>query len=433
MSIVNGTKIAAPVGIEDVRRILGISSTDVKTLCTSPKINKYSRYKPYAIGSYATLTDEELTDVNYDMTPKYIRLVDYVAADLGIAPWGQASGIGTSNFGRLSDFDGYDHASVKSVNNVRIYSTAGENYTKPIYTDGTQRREGLIGEVDIQFTNGLIFDDFVMSIGNAKQKIGDYYLTLLLTSQDIGSGTFWIAQDIRPIKEYNGRKAMVTMYTTNIPRNDLDGLGPNFVAVGLCPKMTISDSYQVNDSSIPSIVSLDIWADNFKHIVYNEDTVMAGTGGAGGQPIVHYVYFVGRFTYTPPLRYGFTVQSDGRAIFQVEGRTAALVTWTSFPDNADLVTANVQLLVDITIRTNSGGVVSSTFSVPLERDPNQLYCLDGGSFLIDTRALHGAATATVRFYLESGNVGNGYVYYFRDADNQDLSLQSTSTVSVSFN
>lgn len=433
MSIVNGTKIVAPVGVEDVRRILGVSSTDVKTLCTSPKINKYSRYKPYAIGSYATLTDEELSAANYGMIPKYIKFVDYVATDLGIMPWGQTPGIGTANFGRLSDFDRYDHTSAKSINGVRIYSTAGTSYTTPIYTDGTQRREGLIGEVDIQLTTGLIFEDFSMSIGSERQKIGDYYLTLVLTSLDIGGGMFWVAQDERTIKEYNGRKAMVTMYTTDIPRDDLDNLGPNFVAVGLCPKLTISDDYTIpNSGTIPSLVSLDIWADGFTHMVYNQDTVMAGTGGAGGNPIVHYVYFVGRFAYTPPLRFNFTVRSDGTTLVSIEGRTAALVTWTSFPDNSDLVTAGTQLLVDVSIKDSSHPEVKSTFEVPLERDSDQLYCLDGASFLINTPNLQGEATATVRFYLDSSNIGNGYVYHFMDADNQEHVLESTSNVTINY-
>lgn len=45
MSVSNG-RITAPVSIQDVKTVLGMSSNDVGTLCKSGKINKWSKYKP---------------------------------------------------------------------------------------------------------------------------------------------------------------------------------------------------------------------------------------------------------------------------------------------------------------------------------------------------------------------------------------------------
>lgn len=45
----NNGKITAPVSIRDVQQALGVSSTDLKTLCISPNINPWARYKPILI------------------------------------------------------------------------------------------------------------------------------------------------------------------------------------------------------------------------------------------------------------------------------------------------------------------------------------------------------------------------------------------------
>ena len=45
MSVSNG-KIIAPVSIDDVKSVLGESSNDLATLCKSPKINIWAKYKP---------------------------------------------------------------------------------------------------------------------------------------------------------------------------------------------------------------------------------------------------------------------------------------------------------------------------------------------------------------------------------------------------
>lgn len=46
MAIQNGNKIVAPIGIADVKQVLGASSNDLGTLCTHQNINKWAQHKP---------------------------------------------------------------------------------------------------------------------------------------------------------------------------------------------------------------------------------------------------------------------------------------------------------------------------------------------------------------------------------------------------
>ena len=45
MALANG-KITAPVSIDDLKNLFGEGSGDLATLCTSPKINVWAKYKP---------------------------------------------------------------------------------------------------------------------------------------------------------------------------------------------------------------------------------------------------------------------------------------------------------------------------------------------------------------------------------------------------
>lgn len=46
MSIINGTDITSPISIGEVSKVLGVSSTDLGTLCSHQNINKWAKYKP---------------------------------------------------------------------------------------------------------------------------------------------------------------------------------------------------------------------------------------------------------------------------------------------------------------------------------------------------------------------------------------------------
>lgn len=97
---VNGSVIVAPVNIDDVRRVLGVSSRDVGTLCSSSRINMWSKYKPVNFNKLAPLTEEELILVNYGLSMEYKGtdcVYKYTLPGEEDFPY------------RLSDFRGYKH------------------------------------------------------------------------------------------------------------------------------------------------------------------------------------------------------------------------------------------------------------------------------------------------------------------------------------
>ena len=58
MSIQNGV-ITAPVSIADVKQALGLASNDLGTLCTSNRVNMWSKKKPIKYNKIGELTDAE--------------------------------------------------------------------------------------------------------------------------------------------------------------------------------------------------------------------------------------------------------------------------------------------------------------------------------------------------------------------------------------
>lgn len=427
MSVENGTKITAPVNIQDVSRMLGEVALDVGALCTSDKICKYSRFKPYAFGNMLPLTDAQRKSANYGMTPKFIKIITAPTDDMGIAPWEQWIKPSEDGWKRLSDFNGYTHNAKKSVTSVNIHSTAGEQYTTPIYSDGTAREEGLIGEVGIENVPGLRFEDFTIS----NQNIGDMYLTIVLMSQDAGGVGIWVAQSDMPMREYANETARVYMWTTRINRDALRQLGSNFIILGLYKKLTINDDYTVNaDGPVFSpgeIASLDMWADSLQQMVFNEETVQAGSGGAGGEAVILYVDFYGRFNYSPPLSFSVTPYSDGGALLQVGSRTANLVTWTSITDNHELP-ESVNLYIDTKLTAENGNVqVEQSFKIPREPNGDDIIVIDNNEFQLDTVPLrgYGEVSVDVTFHIAADNNTGTTRYRFFDADVPNKALSAT--------
>ena len=46
MGVIDGKQVTAPVGVGDVRQVLGAATTDVGRLCTHVNVNKWAKYKP---------------------------------------------------------------------------------------------------------------------------------------------------------------------------------------------------------------------------------------------------------------------------------------------------------------------------------------------------------------------------------------------------
>lgn len=116
MSVSNG-KITAPVSIDDVKTVLGESSNDLATLCTSPKINVWAKYKPTVYpspfpddwykakdGNYGlNITVENAKNNWTDIVAEYSK-INNGYGNLYNRPTG-----GANAPYRLGDFRGYNH------------------------------------------------------------------------------------------------------------------------------------------------------------------------------------------------------------------------------------------------------------------------------------------------------------------------------------
>lgn len=64
MSYNNGI-ITAPISVSDVQAVLGVDTSSIVSLCSSPKINKWSLRKPVVHSTIAAITDDQLKEANF--------------------------------------------------------------------------------------------------------------------------------------------------------------------------------------------------------------------------------------------------------------------------------------------------------------------------------------------------------------------------------
>ena len=88
-----------------VANTIGVGGNDVGTLCTSSKINKWSKWKPVSYQTMGSLTLDQLKEINYGLTTTPVTNPDDLTEWLCIRPSG-----GSSSPYRLGDFRNYNHA-----------------------------------------------------------------------------------------------------------------------------------------------------------------------------------------------------------------------------------------------------------------------------------------------------------------------------------
>lgn len=135
MSIINGTKIEAPVGAWEVSKVLGLNSRDVATLCTYSRIKPWAKYKPVNHTKFTVLTDAERAKVQYGITkiPLFGNQVDMASFVKNGTPAPLTFHDATPETEywvyelppynmpkRLSDFDGYWHQAVQPIEPLEI-------------------------------------------------------------------------------------------------------------------------------------------------------------------------------------------------------------------------------------------------------------------------------------------------------------------------
>lgn len=131
MSIKNGDKIEAPVGVWEVSKVLGIRSGDVGTVCTSTRINPWAKFKPVNHSQLGVLTDAERAEAVYGMTkiPLFGNQTDMALFvrdgspapltgayseywEYELPPYNRPK--------RLTDFNGYWHKAIRCIEPLEI-------------------------------------------------------------------------------------------------------------------------------------------------------------------------------------------------------------------------------------------------------------------------------------------------------------------------
>lgn len=113
----NSGVISAPVSIDDVRAVLGETSTDLAALCKSSKINVWSKYKPIKCASMFSSMDGygDIANAPYGVTLPDVSSSPSAAAKLyattgnGYVTTGFLPTGGTTSPYRLGDFNKYNH------------------------------------------------------------------------------------------------------------------------------------------------------------------------------------------------------------------------------------------------------------------------------------------------------------------------------------
>ena len=425
----NGTKIyTETVGvvkygidlIADVYKVLGVSPLQTlnaycDNICanTHGKINKYAKYKAYRIDTFHDPTEAQRKEINYGLSQALITLPNGVSvggdySSYSVKPWGQWEPPRPNiDWHRPTDFDRYNHKAVPFVKGLKIYSSAGEQYHRPIYVpNGYNNTAYMQAEVDLETSiNAEIrFSDLRVDSGNTE--LGNLRLTMLLLSGDNG-GTFrYAAQSERPIK-YEWGKAVVTLTTSDIRNLDSHNNMPNMIVVGLCEEMDINADHTF-DGAVPDVWSLDINAAGFDHFVVNDGIAILGQDADAGQPVINDVYIYGRFAANPLPETQIIARSDGSATLELVGDNHIFLTWTGkSPSSADMPN-NLELTIGVVLMPVSGsGGNSMAFDCYVDLEdvdsdivtvgPTGIYILGNINFDFRADDLHGEYTAKLTY------------------------------------
>lgn len=280
------TTISRPVAVSDVQAVLGTAETRISALCRHPAINRFARCKPYNFGGILRdgITESTRRAGNFGMAPALLG-IGYIEQTCLTPPWGQwtpPEGTYPSRPCRLGDFDGYNHLAEKYITGFELRSSAGPQYTLPIYRNPQypHAEAGLTARIFTDNTADLRLSDFAVN----GVSLGDMYLTIGVADVDLTR--IHVAQARVPVGDDSVDGLNVKIVTTKI--DDLAAFSPgNKVFAGLFPrKLDIDEQYRCADfgsADLSTLYSLDMWGDGFRQVAYNEQApVKFGTGGAGG-------------------------------------------------------------------------------------------------------------------------------------------------------
>lgn len=158
----SGGKITAPVNTYDIKTVLGETSDDVGTLCTSLKINKAAKYKPIPYKTVAELTIDQRAGSSESKA-----LGIYYGVQFGVSVGTTFSAVQTAgrlvydrpaDYYRMTDFIGYDH---NAVFNPQGYIYAGS----VVESDQVRRIKVTINEPSTANTTGVSLVEVMKATG----------------------------------------------------------------------------------------------------------------------------------------------------------------------------------------------------------------------------------------------------------------------------
>lgn len=313
---------------DDVYKVLQLSPVggrySINYACqnTHGKINRYSKFKPYAAGDVTKFTDIDCRRFNYGMVPVLLLHQQDAAHRLETSPWGQWQPPTATHRCRVGDFDGYNNAAVKWLMSAKVYTSKSINSTKPVIgsTGGDSSLSAkLIGEIEVSGSADaeLTPADFYHNDAGVPP-YAKWRLTLLFAPWEgfEWGGTPWVVQGPR-VEDITGGNYKLELTTTdnmqmlNALDNQTDGRSISILC--LSPDIRVdSDGRAVDESSI-LMLSLNMWGDPLNlvnaHDAYERPALPtpSGTGtiyGTVTSPKITYA----EFTYensTNEFSFGF--------------------------------------------------------------------------------------------------------------------------------
>lgn len=446
----NGTKIytetigTVKYGIDlaaDVYKVLGVSPTQTggaycDLVCANKhgKINKNAKYKPYRIDTYEDPTEAQRKAINYGLSQAIVDFnIQKNPTESSVrAPWGQWEPPKPGeDWHRPTDFDGYNHKAVPYVKSLKIYSSAGEDKTKPILKNSSypNRRAWLRAELELESSiNAEIkFSDLRVDGGNTP--LGELYLTLFVIARDGSSSSFhFAAQSPNKIKDENVR-AVVEMETTKFPNPSQLVNEQNLVIVCLSEKLTIAADHTYSGNVEPAgHWSVDINGAGYQCVILNSGFAVYGDGADGGKPSQTLVNIYGRFKANPLPGTEIQSYSDGTATLTLKGEAANLVTWTGIEPTGYSRPNDIELVIDLMLTPVSGAGQPQVFTYHTDFDSinnTATAIIDDRVFPIDTIDLQGRGqfTAKLTYRVDVKRQSGELIYHFYDADDHSKTLQ----------
>lgn len=189
MGNING-KITRPIGVSDVKSVLGSASNDVGTLCRNENVNKWSKYKPVkcaGLVSLASVSEWQNIGWGLEIPTAFLNITgDILEHRDSTWRYNKPSGGEESPY-RLSDFEHYAHYAPQFVKASSIPGTIASKFFSVSYDFNQDADNGGLIPSDLKIakvTSTSVKDLYVgFALYRSTDSFADGKLAFLFTSQ----------------------------------------------------------------------------------------------------------------------------------------------------------------------------------------------------------------------------------------------------------